>query len=111
VDKEAYFVVRFWVPPGNTEVLDWLDARHMAEVAAQPGFRWARRLRLEQDAEDGWHAHLMIYGVESRAALERYFTSSARQRFAEEAKAFAKVLRTERSWGTVEKTVTGVSSP
>ncbi len=102
MDKEAYYVVRFWVPPGNTEVLDWLDATHMKEVTSEPGFLWSRRIRLEQDAEDGWHAHLMIYGLESRQALERYFNSAARERFGEEAKAYAKVLRTERSWGTVE---------
>lgn len=102
VEKEAYYVVRFWVPPDNNQVLAWLDSRHMAEVATQPGFRWARRVRLEQDADDGWHAHLMIYGLESRAALERYFNSAARERFGEEAKAYATVLRTERSWGSVE---------
>ena len=61
----------FWVrPDGGQAVVDWLDRRHMAEVAEQPGFLWARRCRLEQDAEDGWHAHLMVYGLASRSALD-----------------------------------------
>ncbi len=100
MDAAVFYVVRFWVAPeGGDAVIKWLDERHMAEVAHQPGFLWARRIRLDQDAPDGWHAYLNLYGVESRAALERYFASADRARFAEEAKAYAGVLRTERAWG------------
>ncbi|HEY5209714.1 MAG TPA: DUF4286 family protein [Stellaceae bacterium] len=106
MEATTYYVVRFWIKPeGGQAVIDWLDSRHMAEVTAQPGFLWSRRCRLEQDAPDGWHAYLMIYGLESRAALERYFNSPARERFAEEGKPFAAVMRTERGWGTVESSI------
>ena len=71
----------------------------MAEVTAQPGFRWLRRVRLDQDAEDGWHAYMMIYGLESREALLRYFESDAPKQYAEERKPFEQHLRTERALG------------
>ncbi len=106
MDAPVYYVVRFWLKPeGGEAVIRWLDERHMAEVAAQPGFLWARRCRLEQDAPDGWHAYLMVYGLESREALERYFNSPARQRFTEEGKPFQTVMRAERAWGKVEASI------
>jgi hypothetical protein len=95
--------VRFWISPqGVDAVLHWLDSKHTAEVAAQPGFLSAHRVRLEEDAADGWHAHMMIYGLESREALMRYFASDAPKRFAEERKPFEHHLRTERAWGSVD---------
>ena len=101
-NAEALYVVRFWVrPDGGQAVIDWLDQRHMAEVAQQPGFLWAKRCRLEQDAADGWQAHLMVYGLASREALEAYFQSAARRRFMEAGSAFRDLMRAERSWGTV----------
>ena len=50
---------------------------------------------------DGWQAHLMVYGLASRAALEDYFQSDARRRFMEEGSAFRDLMRAERLWGTV----------
>jgi hypothetical protein len=102
MDGAMLYIVRFWVrPDGGQAVIDWLDTRHMAEVAEQPGFLWARRCRLDQDAEDGWHAHMMLYGLTSRAALEAYFAGEARRRFMEEGQAFAHLMRAERLWGAV----------
>jgi hypothetical protein len=99
----ALYVVHFWVrPDGGQAVIDWLDHRHMAEVAEQPGFLWAKRCRLEQDAADGWQAHMMVYGLASRAVLEAYFQSDARRRFMTEGSAFQHLMRAERLWGTVE---------
>ena len=74
----------------------------MAEVTAQPGFRWSRRVRLDQDADDGWHAYMMIYGLESRDALLRYFESDAPKQYAVERKPFEQHLRTERDWGAID---------
>ena len=106
---DAIYLVRFSVrPDGGQAVIDWLDTRHMAEVAQQPGFLWARRCRLAQDDADGWHAHVMIYAVATRAALEAYFASDARRRFMEEGSAFAPLMRAERQWGTVEAVSAGV---
>jgi hypothetical protein len=96
------YIVKFWVSPqGEEGLLHWLDSKHMAEVTSQPGFRWSRRVRLDQDAEDGWHGYMMIYGLESREALLRYFESDAPKQYAAERKPFEQHLRMERNWGTL----------
>jgi hypothetical protein len=103
MDASFAYVVKFWVSPeGSTTIMDWLDNKHTAEVVAQPGFRSVRRLCLEEKSDDGWQAYMMIYGVESREALMRYFESEAPKRFAEERKPFAHYLRTERAWGAID---------
>ena len=103
MDAPYLYVVKFWVhPDGVATILRWLDDKHMAEVTAQPGFRWSRRVRLDQDADDGWHAYMMIYGLESREALLRYFDSPAPKEYAEQRKPFERHLRTERAWGAVD---------
>jgi hypothetical protein len=102
MDAPYLYVVKFWVhPDGAATILRWLDDKHMAEVTAQPGFRWSRRVRLDQDADDGWHAYMMIYGLDSREALLRYFDSDAPKQYAAERKPFEQHLRMERNWGTL----------
>ena len=88
MDAPYLYVVKFWVhPDGAATILHWLDEKHMAEVTAQPGFQWSRRVRLDEDADDGWHAYMMIYGLESRDALMRYFESDAPKQYASRAQA------------------------
>lgn len=101
MNAQFFLVVRFWVTPqAEAEVLRWLDGGHAAQVLRQPGFLWCRRLRLGE--RDGWRAHSMIYGIESRAAFEAYNTDTAlHQRFAEERKPFEQNLRIERFFGDV----------
>ncbi|MEO8713532.1 MAG: DUF4286 family protein [Acetobacteraceae bacterium] len=103
MDAAYFYIVRFWLSPdGATEVLRWLDGHHMADVLAEPGFRWLRRVRLDRDADDGWHAYMMIYGLDSREALQRYFDGPAPPRFAEERKPFQHHIRMERDWGAID---------
>lgn len=103
MDAPYFYVVKFWVSPeGAATVLHWLDSKHMAEVTEQPGFRWSRRVRLDQDAEDGWHAYMMIYGLDSREALHAYFDSPAPKQYALDRKPFEQHLRTERAWGALD---------
>lgn len=103
MDAGMIYVVRVWIDPAGAEaVTGWLRAHHMADVVAQPGFLWGRCIRLEQDADDGWLAYLMLYGLESREALQRYFANPIAERFAEERKPFAHMLRMERAWGLTE---------
>ena len=100
----VYFV-RFWIDPtAATEILAWLDGGHIAEVVAQPGFLWAQRYRLEQDAPDGWHAYAMIYGLTSKAALEEYFKNPIHAKFKRENARFQTSMRTERMWGALDFT-------
>lgn len=103
MDAPFVYVVKFWISPeGADAILHWLDSKHTAEVVAQPGFLSVRRVRFEEDAPDGWRAYLMIYGLESREALMRYFESDAPKRYAQERKRFEQYLRTERGWGPVD---------
>jgi hypothetical protein len=103
MDAPFVYLVRFWIDPAGADaLLHWLDSKHMADVAAQPGFLSLRRVRLDQDAPDGWHAYLMIYGLESREALMRYFESDGPKRYAEERKPFEQHLRMDRAWGAVD---------
>jgi heme-degrading monooxygenase HmoA len=103
MDAPFAYVVKFWVSPEGTQtILHWLDSKHTAEVVAQPGFKSVRRVRLEEKSEDGWQAYMMIYGVESRDALMRYFESDAPKQNAKEREPFAHHLRTERGWGDVD---------
>ena len=101
------YVVRFWADPKQCgPLMDWLDRGHMADVASQPGFLGVRRVRLEETAADGWQAYLMLYELESRAALQAYFARADLQaKFAEERRPFQDALRIERSWGEVEASV------
>ena len=108
MQAETLYCVRFWVSPeGRAQLLHWLDHSHMQDVVAQPGFRWMKRLKLAQDADDGWLAYMMIYGVESETALKAYFNSPATARFAAERKPFEHHLRMERWWGDVDHAING----
>lgn len=103
MDAPFIYLVSVWIDPAGADaILHWLDSKHTNDVVAEPGFRSARRVRLEQDAPDGWHAYLMIYELESREALMRYFESDAPKRYAEERKPFERHLRTDRSWGAID---------
>jgi hypothetical protein len=98
-----FYITRYWIAPaGEARVLGWLDGGHTAEVASQPGFLAARRIRLEEVDALGWRAFTTIYRTESNAAVEAYLKSAARERFAREQLAFTDVLRAERSWGAGE---------
>ena len=84
-------------------MFEWLDGSHCAEVASQPGFLFFRRVHLEQQAADGWDSHVVVYGVDSREALETYFGDrELSARFAREAEPLKRYLRVERTWGAVE---------
>ena len=103
MDAPYLYIVKVWIhPDSRTTVMDWLDNRHMAEVVAQPGFLFVWRVKLEQHAADGWSAHMMIYGLESQAALRRYFDGPAPAKFAQERKAFEHHLRMERDFGAID---------
>lgn len=97
------YIVKVWIDPAGADaILHWLDSKHLADVVAEPGFLSMQRVKLDDNASDGWHAYLMIYGLESREALMRYLQSDAPKRYAEERKPFDRHLRTERVWGAVD---------
>ena len=108
MDAPVMYIVRFWIAPqGQQEVFAWLDGAHGAEVVSQPGFLFAKRVKLEQKSEDGWDGYFNLYGLESRQALDNYFANKAlHDKFARERAPFIQHLRTDRSWGSVESSLT-----
>jgi hypothetical protein len=98
-DAKFFLMVRFSIEPhAERQVLAWLDGGHVAEVLAQPGFLWCRRLRV------GEHQFAMIYGIESRAAFDKYEANAElKAKFARERAPFEKHMRIERSAGEVER--------
>jgi hypothetical protein len=98
-DAKFFLMVRFSITAdAERQVLAWLDGGHVADVLRQPGFLWCRRLRL------GAHEFAMIYGMESRAAFEKYEANAAlKAKFARERAPFEKHMRIERFAGEVEK--------
>jgi len=103
MDAPVLYMVKVWVSPdGGERYLEFLERKHMAEVIREPGFLWAKRCRLEQTDDKGWHGYLLVYGLESRAALEQYLVSPARQRFWKELEPLDDVHRAERFYGTID---------
>lgn len=97
------YMVRAWVSPnGGERYLRWLEDTHMAEVIKEPGFLWARKCRLEQTDDKGWQGYLLIYGLGSRAALEAYLQSPARERFWKELVPLNDVHYAERFYGAID---------
>ena len=108
MDAPVMYIVKFWVnPAGHKLVFDWLDGGHCAEVIAQPGFLFFKRIKLEQNSDDGWLGYAMLYGLASRQALENYFGNKAlHEKFTAERASFIHHLRMDRSWGSVEVSMT-----
>ena len=104
MDAPVMYVVRFWVSPaGHQQVFDWLDGGHCAEVIAQPGFLFFKRIKLEQKSDDAWDSYVMLYGLESRQALDDYFSHTAlHAKFVAQRAPFVHHLRMDRAWGGVE---------
>ena len=97
------YMVRAWVSPtGGERYLRWLESKHMAEVIKEPGFLWARKCRLDQTDDKGWQGYLLIYGLASRAALDAYMKSPARERFWKELEPLNDVHHAERFHGAVD---------
>lgn len=97
------YMVRAWVSPnGGERYLEWLERKHMREVIREPGMLWARRCKLDQSDDKGWRGYLLIYALDSRAALEAYLKSPAREGFWHELKAYDDVHYAERFYGEID---------
>ena len=103
MDAPVLYAVRIWLDPAHrARVIAWLDGGHQAEVTSQPGFLWSRRYRLAEDAKDGWHAYVALYGLRDRGALDAYAKNPIREKFARESAPFEKVMRIERFTGMLD---------
>ena len=105
---DTLYMVKNCVDPAHAErFLHWMEHKHMPDVLALPGVLWGRKVALEQKDEHGWDCHLLIYGFESRAALEAYLQGDARKGFWEELKAFDDIHHGERVFGTIDFSIGG----
>lgn len=99
MDAKFFLMVRFSIAAdAERQVLAWLDGGHVAEVLRQPGFLWCRRIKVDAGG------FVMLYGIESRAAFEKYEANTElKAKFARERAPFEKHMRIERFTGEVEK--------
>ncbi len=89
-------------PDRGGPYLRWLDGGHIAEVVSFPGIRWARRIKLQEAAADGWNRYLVIYGLESSEVLAHYRASDLFKSFAGEVETYAGLFRVQRFFGEVD---------
>jgi antibiotic biosynthesis monooxygenase (ABM) superfamily enzyme len=101
-DAPVFYMVRSWMKPeGGQDYIRWLETKHMADILAQPGVLWARKIDLDQRDEEHWSSVLLIYGFDSRDSLNAYLASPERKAFWTELEELADVHRSERFWGDV----------
>jgi hypothetical protein len=92
-----FMVVRFKVAAeAESGLLGWLDGGHIAEVLRQPGFLWAKRIRVAE------HEFAMIYGIASKAHFDAYEANKPlKEKFARERAPFEKHMKIDRFAGQV----------
>ena len=98
-----YAVKAIIQPAAFERVKSWLADTHVREVVAEPGFIGAEIVHIDETGPAGEQSLLVIYRLASRAALETYFASTARMRFAQELSVFAEVMRAERWVGEIQE--------
>lgn len=98
------YCVKSWMPPETGQAyMDWLESRHMAEFCSFPGALWAHKVALDQPhAETGWPQVLLIYGFESRTALEAYLESPLRDTFWAQLEELKDCHASDRFWGDID---------
>lgn len=99
---EVIYTVKVWADPiGGQGYIDWLTGGHVAEVAGAPGVKWARLIRLEETAEDGWVGFMAVYAFENREALASYQASALFKSFTPIYEKYSGLFRVERALGEV----------
>ena len=86
-EPRAVYTVRTWVPEDQLEEWsEWHTEVHVADVAAQPGVRSARKYRVTEDNHPGeWTPqYITIYEFDSLGAFEAYRDSPAGARLRKE---------------------------
>jgi hypothetical protein len=92
-----FMVVRVQVAAeAEAGLLGWLDGGHIAEVLRQPGFLWAKRIRVAK------HEYAMLYGIASKAHFDAYEANAElKAKFARERAPFEKHMKIDRFAGPV----------
>lgn len=98
--KPYIYCLLIEVDPSNGQpYLGWLLGGHIEVVAKNPGFLSGRITEFNEPANDGWLRYMVVYEVESKAALEAYWQSDTFKGYGEEAKEFAGTFRITRLSG------------
>lgn len=82
--------------------LKWFDGKHLQEVLTHPGFLWARRVPLDEPAEDGWKRFMIVYAINDRKNYLAYKNSDLYQKIMGEYKQFEGQYRVQRFSGQVD---------
>lgn len=68
----------------ETDWIAWMQAKHIPDVLAEPGFLRAWLLRVTSPPGEVSAEFAVVYQLESQAALDAYMTSAARGRLMQE---------------------------
>lgn len=100
---EVLFFFNLWVDPAAGPAIEKYATEdgHIAEVVAQPGFLWGSYLDYGEEDERGWKRIATVYGVESRAALDRFLVSDEMKKYAEQRREYEPYMRIEMKSATV----------
>ena len=79
-----------------------MSSKHIHDVVNNPGFMWARRIPLDEPAEDGWKRLIIVYGINTREEYQAYKEGKAFQNYKEECKQFEGFYRVQRFFGQVD---------
>lgn len=97
-----YYILLDVDPKNGEPFMRWLSSKHIQEVANNPGFLWARRVPLDEPAEDGWKRLMIVYGINSREEYQAYNGGEAFLQYKEECKQFDGMYRVQRFFGQVD---------
>lgn len=97
-----YYILLDIDPKKGDPFLRWLSGKHIQDVLRAPGFMWARRVPLDEPAEDGWKKLMIVYGINTREDFQIYKDSDLFQQFKEECKQFEGLYRVQRFFGQVD---------
>ena len=99
---DVLYTVKVWADPVRGQgYIDWLTGGHVAAVAGAPGVKWARLVRLEETAADGWAGYMAVYCFESRETLSAYQRSELFRSFTPVYEKYDGLFRLERALGEV----------
>jgi len=97
-----YYVMLDVHPKKGQPFLKWLSDKLILNVLEHPGFLWARRVALEESAEDGWKKLILVYAVNNREDYLAYKNSDLFGRVKEDLKQFEGQYRVQRFFGQVD---------
>jgi len=107
ISPYMYYVMVDIDPVRGADYLNWLNTKQIGDVVNTPWVLWARKVALEQKAEDGWDKIMIVYGFPSQKEYLEYRKSDVFKKLAEELKPFKGVYRVTRFYGQIDLVLDG----